>query len=182
MFWRFVGRFFGNSMTRLSAVAFMQLPVADQWDKPVQWDLFSKVPKVLVFGGRDAALPSREWGAYVQKNFNGGFMPSPSHLQELKPEEKIKVVAVATLPDVPGMFKYLFRAGFRKEAKEMGLVLDFSGRLSGEFGYKERDKDPKVVLLSASNEIKEQFVGPPGDVNLQSKLSEAIKLELKKPQ
>ncbi len=139
-----MSRSFGSAEIKESV---FNLKVNDQWNKVVEWDKFSTVPKVLVFGGKEAALESRAWGAHFQILFNKGYEPTPEHLQTLSPNEKVKVIAVATLPEVPGMFKGLFRSGFRKEAKNMGIVLDFAPGLSQSVGYVEDGKIPLVVMF-----------------------------------
>jgi hypothetical protein len=156
------------------SVQWASLEVSDQWNNPVKWDVFSKVPKALVFGGKAAALESRKWGAHFQITFNGGYEPTPAHLQELSLNEKIKVIAVATLPEVPGMFKGLFRSGFRGEAKTMGIALDFAPGISQQVGYVENGDIPLVVLFKKTGEEFARFSGLIADDSKKSEIDKSI--------
>jgi hypothetical protein len=131
----------------LPAAVLMQFPVEDQFGKSVKWELFEKTPQVLVFAGQDASAEARAWGTHFQSRFNPSYTPRADHLQRLDSTESIKVVAVASLPEVPGIFKGLFRSGFRKEASNLGMVLDFASRISGYFGYRSDSKKPMVAIL-----------------------------------
>ena len=131
----------------MSLIILSQFPVSDQFGNTVNWELFSDVPQVIIMAGEKAAVDAKEWGSFRQTKFNQGYQPSTEHLQKLHPHENIKIIAVATLPEVPRIFKGLFRAGFRKEAKEMGLALDFSSGLRKEFGYERKQSEACLALL-----------------------------------
>jgi hypothetical protein len=166
-------------MKPLFAISLMQFPLADQWDRPVQWDKFNEVPKVLILSGRNSGTHGRDWGAYITEKFNPGFVPQATHLQEVSLLEKVKVIAVAALPDVPGMFKYLFRSGFRKESNSMGLALDFSSTLSKQFSFEEKQENPKIVLISPKGEKLGEFEGKVSDEKLVAEVNSAVSKLLK---
>jgi hypothetical protein len=136
-----------------------QFEVEDQFSQKVDWKNFESTPQILVFAGKAAAKEAQSWGIFLHDKFNSQLKPSKEHLQATLPTEKIKVVAVATLPEVPGIFKGLFRSGFRKESSSMPLALDFSRRLSGTFGYHDDEKEPLLVFLPSG-----RFSFPKGGV------------------
>jgi hypothetical protein len=161
------------------AVVLANFSISDQFAHNVDWARFSKVPQVVIFAGRDAATAAKDWGVYLQKRFNEGFTPVQNHLQTLSPKEKIKVIAIATLPEVPHIFRGLFRNGFRKESKEMGVGLDFGSALSKLFGYQANNPLPKIAVLGASAHPGAQaeprvFSGLLGDQSLRMQIEEAI--------
>ena len=168
-----------DSMAKMGFVEFMAVPLSDQFGTDVQWKLFESVPRVLLFGGKDAAAAAKDWGVVLQKTFNPGFHPVPQHLQILAPEEKIKVIAVATLPEVPSVFRGLFRSGFRRDAKDMGVVLDFSRALSKQFFYDGSEQEPLLVILPKGSTVKSSQIlalrGLASDPTLQRKVTKRIK-------
>jgi hypothetical protein len=94
------------------------------------------VGKVLamVMGDEDAAELSKKIGARLQMEFNGGHAPA-GHLRMDVAGEKLKVIPVAVLPDVPGIFQWLFRRGFKKESERLSIILDWDGQLAKSCGY-----------------------------------------------
>jgi hypothetical protein len=133
-------------MPMMSFQELAKLDLTDQWSRPVAWAAFEKVPTVLVLGGEKAANAAKDWGIFLQKEFNPSYKVVPTHLTARAPEENVKVIAVATLPEVPSMFKGLFRGGFRREVPEMGMVMDFSRALSSRFEYSDKSPEPKLVV------------------------------------
>lgn len=153
-----------------------EIPVEDQFGSQVGWSRFSKVPRVLVIAGKDAAEGAKDWGLFVQQTFNENFQPSSDHLQNLSPKEKVKVIGVVALPDVPSMFKGLFRRGFRKEVPNMGMALDFGSQISKHFNYENSQPDPMVVILApGSNEVSESILGSVNRDDLKTKLAARLR-------
>lgn len=168
-----------DSTAKTAFSEFTAVPLSDQFGNGVQWQLFEPVPWVLLLAGKEAATAAKDWGIFLQKTFNPTFQPTPQHLQTLVPEEHIKVIAVATLPEVPLLFRGLFRSGFRSDAKDMGLALDFSRALSKQFSYDGSETLPLLVILRKGAPAKgpqiATFQGLISDVKLQKKVVEKIK-------
>lgn len=141
----------------MALMAFAPMSREDQFSKEWQWDAYQSVPKVLVFAGKEASELATAWGGWLQNTFNPGFEPTKDHLRSLSPKEKVKVIAVATLPDVPRIFRTLFRGGFQKQSASMGVVLDWSSELSRHFGYNAEEKLPKLVLMDQKNMVVDQL-------------------------
>jgi len=164
--------------TIMAAADFVAVPLSDQFGNSLQWSLFESIPRVLIFAGKEAAAPAKDWGVVLQKKFNAPFHPTPQHLQTLVPAEKIKVIAVATLPEVPSIFRGLFRSGFRRDAKDMGVALDFSRALSKQFSYSGSEPLPLVVILPKGSQIKTSQIltlqGLSSDANLRNKVTRKI--------
>jgi hypothetical protein len=160
----------------LPAVVLAQFAVGDQFGNAVEWKVFEKVPAVLVMAGKPAALDAKAWGVYLQQTFNGGFQPSPDHLQTLRPSEKVKVVAVASLPEVPQFLRFLFRSGFRDESKSMGIVLDFSSLVSKTFGYDAEKLEPSLAIVPPAGDERMPVVltGPSSSEDMKVKVAKAI--------
>lgn len=134
------------------------LKLEDQYSKSPEWEQFKDLPLVLVLGGEKASESAYKWGTWLHTHNNSDFIPGKDHLRALDPREKIKVVAVATLPSVPGFFKGLFRSGFRSKTK-MGVVLDFEAQLSSHFNYSTEMAEPALVIFSPqASDIKEAKV------------------------
>ena len=172
---------------RLPAIALAQFSVSDQWSNRVDWSVWDRVPTVLVMGGQKAGHDAARWGIFLQQTFNPTYVPVPDHLQILKPEETVKIVAIATLPDVPQPFKWLFRSGFRKEVKNFGMALDYDGAISRVFGYDAGQKDPSLAILPAQGgSLREQapvvLTGPSQDTDLQARVVAATRAFLIEPQ
>ena len=161
-------------------IALSKYSISDQFDSRVDWVRFSKVPKVIVMAGQDAAPDAKLWGVFFQQRFNSSYMPTPGHLQNLAESEKIKVVAVATLPEVPRIFRGLFRSGFRRESREMGVGLDFSEQLSQGFGYRAQEKTPAIAVLPAGDgQVDAQiFRGASSDLILRGRIEAEIGKQL----
>ncbi len=157
----------------------MTVPLSDQFGNGVEWQLFESVPRVLLFAGKEAGAAAKDWGIFLQKTFNPTFRPTPQHLQTLVPEEHIKVIAVATLPEVPLLFRGLFRSGFRSDAKDMGLALDFSRALSKQFSYDGSETLPLLVMLRKGGPAKGSqivtFQGLISDVKLQKQVATQVR-------
>lgn len=117
-------------------------PAEDQFGKEVQWRKFSDKPFVLVIADHSASELAIEIGAKLHIEYNGVSQPAEEHLLLTNEHERLKVIPVAALPDVPGIFKWLFRRGFRSEAKT-GVILDFDSRIARLCGY----QDGKVRLV-----------------------------------
>lgn len=141
-------------MAKMASAEFEAVPLSDQFGNELQWRLFESMPRVLVFAGKEAAAAAKDWGILLQKTFNPLFHPTPQHLQRRAPDENIKVVAVATLPEVPSIFRGLFRSGFRRDAKDMGVALDFSRALSKQFSYEGSEELPLLVILPKGSRVK----------------------------
>jgi hypothetical protein len=161
------------------AVVLANFSIGDQFGHNIDWSRFGKVPQVVIFAGRDAATSAKDWGVYLQKRFNEGFVPAQDHLQSLSPGEKIKIIAIATLPEVPHIFRGLFRNGFRKESKEMGVGLDFGATLSKLFAYQANNPMPKIAVLPANDPAHTQteprvFSGLLSDQSLRMQVEEAV--------
>ena len=167
-----------NWMVKMAFAAFVAVPLSDQFGHDVQWSLFESMPRVLVFAGKEAAPAAKDWGLFLQKTFNPTFHPTPQHLQTVVPEEKIKVIAVATLPEVPSIFRGLFRSGFRSDAKDMGLVLDFSRALSKQFSYEGSETEPLLVILPKGSVVEDSQMlilrGLSSNETLQKQATEKI--------
>ena len=115
----------------------------------------------------------------MQKTFNPTVQPAPQSLQTLVPEEQVKVMAIATLPDVPSLFRGLFRAGFQRDAKDMGVALDFSRALSRQFSYDGSEELPLLVILPKGNRVKGSQItavqGLVSDAKLQKKVADKVR-------
>lgn len=120
-------------------------PAEDQYGKAVTWNSFASKPFVLVIGDREAADRAREIGAALHTAHNPRHIKPEMHLHTTTADEKIKVIAVAALPDVPGIFKGLFRSGFKDEGMT-GVILDWDRLLSRACGY----RDGTVLLVFKS--------------------------------
>lgn len=136
---------------------FVEDPAEDQWSKEVSWQSFNSKPFVLVIGDRDAADRATMIGKALHSAYNKQHIAPERHLHTTTPDEKIKVIAVAALPDVPGIFKGLFRGGFKDEGKT-GVILDWDRRLSSACGYREGTvliayKSPKSELLQTQEVV-----------------------------
>jgi len=170
-------------MVETAFAEFVAVPLSDQFGNDVDWKLFESRPRVLLFAGKDAAAAAKDWGIFLQKTFNSDFHPSPQHVQTLAPEEKIKVIAIATLPEVPSIFRGLFRSGFRRDAKDMGLALDFSRALSRQFSYDGTEPLPLVAILPKGSSVTGSQIlalyGLSSDSNLRKKVTEKISKFLK---
>lgn len=166
-------------MVKMPFTEFVAVPLSDQFGNDLQWRLFEPVPRVLIFAGKEAGAAAKEWGLFLQKTFNPLFHPSPQHLQTLVPEEKIKVIAVATLPEVPSVFRSLFRSGFRRDAKNMGVALDFSRALSKQFFYEGSEDAPLLAVLPGGNAAKHAYIsiyrGLSSDATLRKKVTASIR-------
>ena len=117
-------------------------PAEDQFGKEVLWRKFSDKPFVLVIADHSASELAVQIGAKLHIEYNGVSQPAEEHLLLTNQHERLKVIPVAALPDVPGIFKWLFRRGFRSEAKT-GVILDWNSRISRLCGY----QDGKVRLV-----------------------------------
>lgn len=172
-----------DSLGKRAFTEFVAVPLSDQFGNELQWKLFEPVPRVLVFGGKEAGAAAKDWGLFLQKTFNPLSRPTPQHLQTLVPEEKIKVIAVVTLPEVPSIFRSLFRSGFRRDAKEMGLALDFSRALSKQFSYDGSEEFPLLAILPKGRALKHSRIailrGLSSDATLRRKATDRISKFLK---
>jgi hypothetical protein len=170
-------------MAKKGFAEFSAVPLSDQFGNEVHWKLFESVPRVLLFAGKEAGAAAKDWGVFLQRTFNPHLHPSPQHLQTLVPEETIKVIAVATLPEVPSIFRGLFRSGFRRDAKDMGLALDFSRELSQQFSYDGSESLPLLVVLPKGKTVKSAKIltlqGLSSDAALQKKVTKKISSFLK---
>ena len=163
-------------VTTVSAALLSQFSVSDQFDHPIDWNALNAVPRVIVVAGKKAAPEAKAWGIFLQEHFNAKFVPGPRHLQSLDARERVKVVAVATLPEVPGVLRAFFRAGFRKESPHMGVGLDFASRLSRALGYHAENPKPCLALFPANSlQIPaELFCGFKDDATLRSQVESAV--------
>ncbi|MEI8135204.1 MAG: hypothetical protein WCH46_09070 [bacterium] len=126
-------------------------PAEDQFGQEVQWRKFSSKPFVLVIADRSASELAVQIGAVLHIQFNGVDQPAQEHLLVTNQNERLKVIPVAALPYVPGIFKWLFRKGFRSEAKT-GVILDWDNRIARLCGYQE-GKVRLVLKLPNSEEV-----------------------------
>lgn len=117
----------------------------DQFSQKVSWSAFCEKPHIFVLAGKEASEDASKWGLFLQKKLNSEYEPGKNHLQSFEKDENVKVIAVATLPDVPGIFKGLFRSGFRDKSV-MSMVLDFGAKFSKGFGFGAEEKVPAMVL------------------------------------
>jgi hypothetical protein len=117
----------------------------DQYSQKISWQAFCQKPHIFVLAGKKASEDASKWGLFLQKKLNSSYEPGKNHLKNFEKDEKVKVVAVATLPDVPGMFKGLFRSGFRDKSL-MSVVLDFGAKFSQSFGFEAEEPAPAIVL------------------------------------
>jgi hypothetical protein len=167
-----------DCMVETAFAEFVAVPLSDQFGNDVDWKLFESRPRALLFAGKDAGVAAKDWGVFLQKTFNPDFQPSPQHLQTLAPEEKIKVIAIATLPEVPSIFRGLFRAGFRRDAKDMGLALDFSRAVSTQFSYDGSEPLPLIAVLPKGSSVKGSQIlalrGLSADGALRKKVTDRI--------
>ena len=120
-------------------------PAEDQFGEAVSWSKFASKPFVLVIGDREAADRATTIGTALHAAHNTGHIKPELHLHSTTAEEKLKVIAVAALPDVPGIFKGLFRSGFKDEGKT-GVILDWDRLLARSCGY----RDGTVLLVYKS--------------------------------
>ena len=109
-------------------------PAEDQFDHEVQWKNFSGKPFVLVIADRAASELAVQIGTELHIAYNGVSQPAEEHLLATSPSERLKTIPVAALPDIPGIFKWLFRRGFRSEAKT-GVILDWDNKIARLCGY-----------------------------------------------
>ena len=162
----------------LFAVALAQFQLSDQFGHKIDWQKFRDVPKAIVMAGEKASDPAKVWGAWMQTRFNEAFSPVRDHLQTLDAREKIKIIAVASLPDVPFVFKGLFRAGFRMGSPDYGVALDFSSELSRVLGYNAAEAQPGIAIIPPDGSASPPIVlktEAPGNTETQSKIIEFIK-------
>ncbi len=125
--------------TVLGAIA--EDPAEDQFGEEVEWSSFSHKPFVLVIADKEASDNAKEIGIALHKAYNGTYTAPEEHLRDSPENEKVKIIPVAALPDVPGIFKFLFRNGFKDEART-GVILDWDSMLSKTVGY----VDAQVVV------------------------------------
>lgn len=156
---------------------FGSLKVEDQFGAKPDWKSIGELPTVMVFAGEKASELAKEWGISLHKSLNGDYVAGKTHLQTRDPREMVKVIAVATLPSVPGMFRGMFRSGFRKKS-EMAMLLDFSSELSQKFSYLDSEELPALVVIPSTaadfSEVK-VFRGKPSDEALRAQIFETIK-------
>lgn len=142
--------------TVLGAIA--EDPAEDQFGEEVKWSAFTHKPFVLVIADKEASENAKEIGIALHKSFNGIYTAPEEHLRNSPPSEKVKIIPVAALPDVPGIFKFLFRNGFQDESP-VGVILDWDSKLSKSVGYEEgkvlvaikTPKNPEVVRWQVKN-------------------------------
>jgi hypothetical protein len=159
---------------------FAQLNLEDQYAKKVEWELFNKLPVVLVLAGEKAASHAHEWGAWLQEHFNGTYVPSRDHLSTADSRERVKVIPVATLPSIPSIFRRLFRNGFRKKT-EMAMILDYGSVLSSQFSYQDKDSLPLIAVFAKDAKNTEEaqvFKGLLSDQELKNRLKEKINAQV----
>lgn len=133
-------------------------PAEDQFGEEVEWSAFTHKPFVLVIADKEASDNAKEIGIALHKSFNGSYTAPEAHLRNSPANEKVKIIPVAALPDVPGIFKFLFRNGFKDEAP-IGVILDWDSKLSKSVGYEEGQvlvaiktpKNPEVVRWQVKN-------------------------------
>ncbi len=125
-------------------------PAEDQFGEEVQWQTFSQKPFVMVIADKEAADNAKLIGTALHKTFNGSYTAPEDHLHSSPAQENIKIIPVAALPDVPGIFKWLFRRGFKKESK-VGVILDWDSRIAKMCGYKEG----KIIVAIKSPSAKD---------------------------
>ena len=157
---------------------FTQIASQDQFGKAVEWKNFAGVPWVLVLGGEKAAKDSQKWGILLKDTFNPNYKPVPEHLQKLSPSEKVKVIAVATLPNVPSLFQGFFRNGFRKEVQDFGMLLDFHGEVSAHFGVKTDQILPTLAIISSDQKKPTIFQASFENTALKNSILEEIRKKL----
>ena len=127
-------------------------PAEDQFGEEVRWAAFAQKPFVLVVADRDAAEQAKAIGAALQSAFNSGHTAAEEHLRTSPAQERVKIIPVAALPDVPGMFKWMFRKGMKKEAS-FGVILDWDSRLAKAVSYRPGSVT-LAVKLPASPELR----------------------------
>lgn len=153
--------------------------LVDQWKKPVDWKNFEKVPVVAVLGGKNAAKESKTWCDLLNKEFNPNYKPSPGNLQSISAEEKIKLVRVISLPEVPKLLRRMFFTGFKKESSQSGVALDFENTMGKAYEYDEKSPAPLVIISSKKTVVG--IFGKSSDVETKSKVLEGIKKALDVP-
>ncbi len=111
-------------------------PAEDQFGEQVHWKAFSQKPFVLVIADKEAADLAKSVGIGLHTHYNGDYTAPEAHLTSSPPTERLKVIPVAALPDVPHIFRWLFRNGFRSGAKT-GVILDWESAIAKSCGYVE---------------------------------------------
>ncbi len=148
-----------------------ETPAEDQFGEEVRWSAFDSKPFVLVIADRESAEKGKGIGAALHSIFNGDYIAPEEHLHESPPTENIKIIPVAALPDVPGIFKWLFRRGFKKESP-VGVILDWDSRLAKVCGYVPGSV-AIVVKLPDRSELQNWIVRSPEEAI--SKVRESLK-------
>ncbi|NCN27343.1 hypothetical protein GW915_07185 [bacterium] len=162
-------------------ISLMDFSLMDQFRKEVNWKAFEGVPKVIVAAEKESSEEASQWGHKLQAKFNAKSHPQKDHVHTLQPGEKVKIIAVASLPDVPNFFKGIFFKRFQKKHSHMGMLLDFDHRLSKGLGFKNLDKVPGIAILPPSSSKPVEpllFYGLSSDADLKKivfqTISEAI--------
>lgn len=136
-------------------------PAEDQFGEEVEWSAFAHKPFILVIADKESSDNAKEIGIALHKTFNGVYAAPEEHLRDSPENEKVKIIPVAALPDVPGIFKFLFRNGFKDEARTC-VILDWDSKLAKSVGYEEGQvivaiktpKNPEVVRWQVKNKEK----------------------------
>ena len=98
-------------------------------------------------------------------------------LQALSPAEKIKVIAVISLPSIPSLFRGMVTKGFKKDSPNMGVALDYDELASKQFGYDRLEAMPVVVVITKDS--TEKFQGQVTNDELKARVVAQIKKDLK---
>jgi hypothetical protein len=77
----------------------------------------------------------------------------------------VRVIAVASLPELPRAMHPVARAQVRKDSPHVPVWLDFEGRLEHTFGV--NPGKPNIVLLNTSGEVHAVLSGSIDDVKLR---------------
>jgi hypothetical protein len=143
-------------------------PLNDQWKNPVDWKKFEPVPKVLIFGGKTATNEVKSWTKLLNQKLNPGYIQVANELQNLTPLEKVKVVPIIALPEVPKLFTKVFFSGFQKEYFKWGVAMDFDAKLSKKFGYDPTD--PLALIAISSRGFEQKIHGKSSDAKISSEV------------
>ena len=153
--------------------------IQDQFNHDANWPAFQSVPKVLVLQGRGVKdkTEGQKWGVFLQQKFNSNFSPSADTVTVLSPQEHVKVLAVATLPNMPDFAKGMVRNRFKSDSPNYGVLLDFSSVLSSQFGFNEQEPLPAVVIIPI---YRPDGTTPPAEVIRGSAMDDGVRAQVEK--
>jgi hypothetical protein len=132
---------------------------------------------VLVYAERKGAEAAQELGRRLHVHFHPTAQQSSASEWGRQPVislpswpagvrmPDVRVIAVASLPELPRAMHPVARAQVRKDSPHVPVWLDFEGRLEHTFGV--NPGKPNIVLLNTSGEVHAVLSGSIDDVKLR---------------